>query len=141
MIFLCKYIKQCIRYILPANTIKECAQNKLKDKIPELWDDSWVACWNLAFNGSKLYEIDLKDIAFMDMGFSRTFSWSLVRIFGTHWPEYHVQQCIHQAYLRSFTQYCFEGLPSAQTAPAHPFPCWIPFIDVGWEVQSYATKT
>ena len=56
-------------------------------------------------------------------------------LFGTHLPSCHVQQLDHQVYLGSLPQYRLEGLPSCQTAPEHPLPCTIPFIDVGKMLQ------
>ena len=59
-----------------------------------------------------------------------------IAVFGRQRPAYHVQQFDHQGYLASLTQYSFEGLPSIQTAPGHPTPCSIPFMDVGRASQS-----
>ena len=60
-------------------------------------------------------------------------------LFGIHFPFCHLQHFLHQGNLASSTQYCFEGLPSFQTAPEHPFPLWFPFTNVGRDVQSRAT--
>ena len=59
-----------------------------------------------------------------------------IAVFGRQCPAYHVQQFDHQGYLASLTQYSLEGLPSIQTAPGHPTPCSIPFMDVGSVSQS-----
>ena len=56
-------------------------------------------------------------------------------LLGTHLPSCQVQQLDHQGNLGSLPQYRFEGLPSCQTAPEHPLPCPIPFIDVGKMLQ------
>ena len=41
---------------------------------------------------------------------------------GMHFPACHLQQFANQTSFGSLPQYCFDELPSFQTAPAHPFP-------------------
>ena len=73
-------------------------------------------------------------MAFGDMALEDTGS-----LFGIQFPSCHLQHFCHQGNFASLTQYCFEGLPSFQTAPEHPFPLWFPFTNVGRDVQSRAT--
>ena len=57
-------------------------------------------------------------------------------ILGIHFPACHVQQFAHQTNFGSFPQYRLDGLPSFQTAPAHPLWMCMPFTNVGRDVQS-----
>ena len=67
---------------------------------------------HLELTSDALDDMALEDMAFADPG----------NIFGTHCPACQLQHFFHQGNSASLAQYCFEGPPSFQTAPGHPFP-------------------